>query len=258
MNAQRVGMRVIGILAMSAMVSAGQPETLESGSWQAPNGLTFPYRWHAPEEPAPGKRYPLVLFLHGAGERGDDNQAQLKHGVGAILREAAKLNEPFFLLVPQCPKDTHWAPFDRAKDEYKTDEKSNERLAAVWSLVEKFRKDQPVDPARVYVTGISMGGFGTWALLARESKEIAAAVPICGGGDVRYARRFKDVPVWAFHGEADSIISVEYTRAIIGALEKAGGKPKSTYYPGVDHDSWTMTYDNPEVLRWLFAQKKPG
>ena len=249
-------MRTIGFIAMSAMMSQVNAEELKADIFEGPKDVTVPYRWHEPEETAKGKLYPLVLFLHGAGERGDDNKAQLKHGALAILREAEKLDQPFYLIVPQCPADSFWAPFNKETQELAQEEGLFTRLNAVWSLVGKFKKDYPIDPDRVYVTGISMGGFGTWALLGREAKDIAAAIPICGGGDPKTVRKFKNVPIWAFHGEADPIVNVQLTHSMVNALEKAGGKPKSTFYPGVDHDSWTMTYDNPEVTKWLFEQKR--
>jgi predicted peptidase len=126
----------------------------------------------------------------------------------------------------------------------------------VLALAAETMRNQPVDPKRFYVTGISMGAFGTWDLLGRAQEKFAAAVPICGGGDPALAGKFKDVPIWAFHGEADPTIPVRTTREMIAALEKAGGKPKATYYPDVPHDSWTQTYSNPEVIRWMFDQRR--
>ncbi|MBK1882321.1 dienelactone hydrolase family protein [Luteolibacter pohnpeiensis] len=254
--AQPHGMRTIGLLLITTMISQVKAEELKAEVWKAPNDATVPYRWHEPESLAPGKLYPLVLFLHGAGEKGDDNQAQLKHGVMAILREAAKINEPCYLIAPQCPKQGYWAPYNSETKKLAEEDGLYKRLDAAWALVEKFEKQYPVDPDRIYVTGISMGGFGTWGLLGREGKHIAAAVPICGGGNPDIAKKFKNVPIWTFHGEADPTVSVDLTRQMVAALEKAGGKPKVTYYPGVGHDSWTQTYDNPEVTKWLFEQKK--
>ncbi|MCU0782029.1 MAG: prolyl oligopeptidase family serine peptidase [Akkermansiaceae bacterium] len=221
--------------------------------WTMPNHPPLPYRWSAPAKMEPDATYPLVLFLHGAGERGSDNTAQLKHGVRAILKAAEKLNQPCFLIAPQCPPDRWWTPRGpRANDQHH----NQAPLDAVIALVTDTLKRHPVDPARVYVTGLSMGGYGTWHLLASQPDLFAAAIPICGGGDPGKAVSFKAVPIWAFHGEADPVVPVKTTREMIAALEQAGGKPKATYYPGVAHDSWTATYDNTEVLKWLFAQRK--
>ena len=133
-------------------------------------------------------------------------------------------------------------------------DKPNALLEAVLALVSETMKNQPADPKRLYVTGISMGGYATWDLLGRTPGRIAAAVPICGGGDPATATKFKDVPIWSFHGEVDGAVPVTATREMIAALEKAGGKPKSTFYPGVNHDSWTRSYNDPELIRWMFEQ----
>jgi predicted peptidase len=129
-------------------------------------------------------------------------------------------------------------------------------LDALLALTEEMAKTQPIDAKRFYVTGLSMGGYGTWSLLALVPDKIAAAIPICGGGDPAQAAKFKDVPIWAFHGEADPTVPVKNTKDMIAALEQAGGKPKATYYPNVQHDSWTQTYADPAVIKWLFAQRQ--
>ena len=243
---------VASIFAASTALAA-EPEARE---WKAPDGTVVKYRWSAPETLEPGKTYPLVLFLHGAGERGDDNKAQLKHGVIPILDGAKKLNQPCFLIAPQCPADQWWAPIDRERMRLNAAGKPNALLESVLALVDETMKNQPVDAKRFYVTGISMGGYATWDLLGRVPGKIAAAVPVCGGGDPSLAEKFKNVPIHAFHGEADPVVPVRTTKEMISALEKAGSKPKATYYPGVQHDSWTQTYNDPEVIRWIFEQRR--
>lgn len=220
--------------------------------WNAADGTLIRYQLAVPEKIESGKTYPLILFMHGAGERGTDNQQQLKHGVKSILSAA----EPCFLIAPQCPKEVWWTPIDEGRTKLVAAGKSNPLLEGVIAMVADFSKTHAVDPDRFYVTGISMGGFATWDLLARIPEKIAAAVPICGGGDMSLVDRYKSIPIWTFHGEADPIVPVTATRNIVAALGVAGGKPKTTYYPNVEHDSWTMTYDNPEVIRWLFQQRK--
>lgn len=241
------------LLGSTAAFSA----TPEAREWKAPNGTVLKYRWHAPSPIEPGKTYPLVLFLHGAGERGDDNSAQLKHGVNAILKGAEKLKQPCFLIAPQCPADRWWAPINRETMRLSEAAKPNALLEAVLALTSETMKHQPVDPKRFYVTGISMGGYATWDLLGRAPQTIAAAMPVCGGGDPSLVSKYKTIPIHAFHGEADPVVPVKTTREMIAALETAGGKPQATYYPGVQHDSWTQTYDNIEVIKWLFDQKRP-
>lgn len=228
---------------------------LEALEWKAKDGTVVKYRWSAPEKIEAGKTYPLVLFLHGAGERGTDNTAQLKHGVHAILDDAKKLDQPIFLIAPQCPPERWWSPADLQTGQLTEAGKPNALIEAVLDLTKDTEKKFPVDPKRFYVTGISMGGFATWDVLGREPKRIAAAIPICGGGDPTLVKRYENVPIWAFHGEADPVVPVRTTRDMIAALEKAGAKPKVTYYPGVEHNSWTQTYENVDVIRWLFEQQ---
>lgn len=244
-----------GILAASLLgCLCASGADLESKEFTAKDGTTVKYRWSAPEKIEAGKTYPLVLFLHGSGERGDDNTAQLRHGVRAIIAGAAKLDQPVFLIAPQCPKDRWWSPVDMEKKRLSAADQPNALLEAILALVDQTTATQPVDEKRFYLTGISMGGFATWDMLGRAPNRIAAAIPICGGGDPSQVAKFKDVPIWAFHGEADPVVPVKTTREMISALEAVGGKPKATYYPGVEHDSWTRTYDDPAVIRWLFDQ----
>jgi predicted peptidase len=244
------------LLISTLMITSALGGTPEAREWKAPDGTVIKYRWSAPEKTEPGKIYPLVLFLHGAGERGDDNTAQLKHGVVQIITSAEKLGTPVFLIAPQCPAGLWWSPIDASKTRLTAANQPNVLLDAMLALVTEIQKTHPVDPKRFHVTGISMGGFGTWDLLGRAPDRIASAVPICGGGDPTLAIKFKDIPIWAFHGEADNVVPVSATRVMIETLEKTGGKPKATYYPGAGHDSWTRTYDNPEVIRWMLAHSK--
>ncbi|MES2660327.1 MAG: dienelactone hydrolase family protein [Verrucomicrobiota bacterium] len=247
----------LGILAatlLGTLLSPGaEPEARE---FTAKDGTVVKYRWSAPEKIDAGKIYPLVLFLHGSGERGDDNSAQLKHGVRAIQAGTAKLGQPVFLIAPQCPKERWWSPVDMEKMRLSAAGQPNALMEAVLELVDETTATQPVDPKRFYLTGISMGGFGTWDLLGRVPDKIAAAIPICGGGDPSLVAKYKAVPIWAFHGDADPIVPVRTTKEMVSALEEAGGKPKVTYYPGVQHDSWTQTYDDPEVIRWMLEQHR--
>lgn len=240
-------------ILMAASAIGATPEARE---WKAPDGTVVRYRWSAPDKTEPGKNYPLVLFLHGAGERGTDNKAQLKHGVIPIIEGAKKLGNPLFLIAPQCPADKWWSPPDSSKTRLSAADQPNALLETILALVVETQRTHPIDPKRIHVTGISMGGFGTWDLLGRATDQLASAMPICGGGDPALATKFKHVPIWAFHGEADNVVPSRGTRDMIEALEKAGGQPRVTYYPDTGHDSWTRTYDNPEVIRWLLAQTR--
>ncbi len=225
----------------------------EAKTFKAPDDSEVLYRYAAPAKLESGKKYPLVLFLHGAGERGNDNKAQIKHGVGAILKHAEELNQPIFLIAPQCPKDGWWA--DGGKRPTRANEPSK-LLDNVLNLVEETIKQQAVDPKRVYITGLSMGGMGTWSALSKDPDIFAAAIPICGNGNPATVKDFKKLPVWIFHGDADNVVKPEGSQIMFDALKKAGSDAKLTLYPGVGHDSWTQTYADIEVIRWLFAQSK--
>jgi predicted peptidase len=201
----------------------------------------LPFLLRIPKDLQPGVKYPLLLFLHGAGERGSDNRSQLKHDPAKLAPPDVFQKNPMIIVAPQCPADQWW---------------SGPTLETAIRMVKHMRDELPVDPQRIYITGLSMGGFGTWAALAHEPDLFAAAIPICGGGSIESVRKFANVPIWAFHGDADTTVKVESTRSMIDALKKAGGEPKYTEYPGVKHDSWTRTYKDPAVYEWLLSQKK--
>jgi predicted peptidase len=179
------------------------------------------------------EKYPLVLFLHGAGERGEDLEMVKKHGP---FRKLAERAEPVILVAPQCPKEAWWS------------------AEALEKLLDQVERDYRVDKKRVYLTGLSMGGFGTWALAAAEPKRFAAILPICGGGNPAEASKLKKIPMWVFHGDQDKTVPLQKSQEMVDAVIKAGGEPKFTIYPGVGHDSWTRAYADPAVYDWLFAQ----
>lgn len=231
---------------------------LERRTFTGSAGNVLRYRLLKPEnyDPAAKTVYPLVVFLHGAGERGDDNESQLVHGLKEFAKAKTRKQHPCFLIAPQCPSDQKWVEVDWSADRHTTPKEPSEPLGLVVELLDVLQKDYRIDSKRLYVTGLSMGGYGTWDLLARLPNRIAAAMPICGGADEATAPRVAKVPVWAFHGALDTAVQPERTRRMIDALRKAGGLPGHTEYPDVGHDSWSQTYRDPEVLRWLFAQRR--
>jgi predicted peptidase len=220
---------------------------------------TLPYRLLKPKTIEEGTRYPLVVFLHGAGERGDDNLAQLKYLPTWMVTEEARESHPCFLLAPQCRSDKWWANFRR--DPAEGDplaEPPAADLGAVVTVMEQLLDDESIDADRVYLTGLSMGGFGSWDLAARMPERFAALLPICGGGDPRLAERYLGLPIWCFHGGGDPVVRAELSRRMIAAIEAAGGSPKYTEYPAVGHDSWTPAYLCPGTISWLFEQRRPA
>jgi predicted peptidase len=216
----------------------------------------LPYRLLKPKEYDAGRRYPLVVFLHGAGERGDDNQRQLVHGMNDFASDEVMAKYPAFVIAPQCPSGKKWVEVDWGADSHTMPEKPSQPLAATLAVIEGLQKEFSIDPARIYITGLSMGGYGTWDALQRWPKLFAAAAPICGGGDPAGAPIMKDIPIWAFHGDTDTAVKPQRSRAMIKALEAAGGKPKYTEYPGVGHNSWSRTYADPALYEWMFGQKR--
>lgn len=217
------------------------------------------YRLLAPAATRPGDRHPLVLFLHGAGERGTDNLAQLKYLPAWLAEPAARERFPCHVLAPQCRPEKKWADADWSATEStaQSPAPTPDMLGAIAALEDTLRREA-VDPDRVFVTGLSMGGYGTWDLAARMPGRFAAALPICGGGDERTAAKLVALPIWCFHGDADRAVPVERSRTMIEAIRAAGGEPRYTELAGVGHDSWTPAYRDPAVLEWLFSQRRPA
>jgi len=195
------------------------------------------YLLHLPKGYERGrKRWPLLLFLHGAGERGRDLDLVKKHGPPRLIAEGHDL--PFIVVSPQCPSRRWWA---------------DDVLAA---LLDDVIAHHRVDEQRVYLTGLSMGGYGTWSLACEHPERFAAIAPICGGGNRLLAHKLKDVPVWAFHGAQDDVVPLAETEKMVKAVEASGGKVKLTVYPHAGHDSWTATYANPKLTKWLLRHRK--
>ncbi len=255
---------MVSSLFLLAQGKPGLPTDFEARIYQDAGGKSLPYRLLKPKNYDATQRYPLVLFLHGAGERGTDNLAQLKHCVGLFTEPGNREKYPCFVVAPQCPmtddkKDEPWGwtgvhPFKVRP--YRYPEKVAEAGRLAFEIVEKMQKEFSVDADRIYVGGISMGGFGTWDFLARHPDVFAAGVPVCGGGDPDTAARFVKVPVWNFHGAIDPVVPVLLSRVMIDALKAAGGQPRYTEYPEAKHDSWLPAFAEPELLPWLFAQKR--
>lgn len=219
--------------------------------------FSLPYRLLRPRATTEAARYPLVIFLHGAGERGEDNLAQLKYFPTWMAADEAREQYPCYVLAPQCRTGKWWVPFRRGDDEGEPLSKPPAAdLAAVMTVIEQLLADEPIDADRVYLTGLSMGGFGSWDLAARMPERFAAMIPICGGGDPRLAKAYVDLPIWCFHGADDRVVPPDLSRSMIDAIKAAGGSPTYTEYEGVGHDSWTPAYRDPATLAWLFEQHR--
>lgn len=204
--------------------------------------LSMPYVVYVPRDYTPAQQYPVILFLHGAGERGNDGIRQTQVGIGTAIRTFPE-RFPCLVVMPQCPADRWWR---------------GEELEAAYGCLQQTLREFSCDPKRVYLTGLSMGGFGTWELAAKYPDTFAAVIPICGRGNPADAEKLKQLPIWVFHGEADTLVPPSFSREMVDALQKAGStQVKYTELPGVGHNSWDPAYSSAEVMRWLLAQKKP-
>jgi predicted peptidase len=223
---------------------------------------TYRYQVYAPRDWSKERKWPVILFLHGAGERGDDGLVQTEVGVGAAIRRYVS-RFPAIVVMPQCRKEQWWTE----------DAMQEQALKAFDQSVEEFNGD----PGRFYLTGISMGGYGTWAIASKHPGKFAALVPICGGirpparinipdayktsdpnADpyAEVARKIGKTPVWIFHGGADPVVPPDESRRMNEALKATGGDVKYTEYENVAHNSWDKAYAEPELMKWMLGQRR--
>ena len=224
-----------------------------------PGPVELAYRLHLPHGLSAQTTWPLIIFFHGSGERGSDNESQLRHGVGRFVSPGPD-NPGALVMAPQCPRvdaegrGLSWlGPWETR---FEPVANRSQILITVMQAVDVLATEYPIDMNRLYLAGISMGGFATWYLLSSLPDIFAAAIPVCGGGQPEFASKIKHVPIWAFHGAEDNVVPVRWTRDIIEAIRRAGGTPRYTEYPDVGHDAWTPAFAEPELLQWLFQQKR--
>ncbi|HYE18893.1 MAG TPA: prolyl oligopeptidase family serine peptidase [Tepidisphaeraceae bacterium] len=236
--------RALGAVVVACVAQGAAAVESSTGSVSL-GGATLPYRLYEPARVAPGQKVPLVVYLHGIGERGTDNASQ-GNSAGNLLAHTNSGRYASYVLAPQINTDQWFAGGTNA----------TEAMNLTLSAVHEAMKNENVDTSRVYVTGISMGGMGVWDAIRREPGTFAAAVPVAGGYDPRAAGAMTDVPVWAFHGGADSVVPVDETRAMVDALTGAGGNVKYTEVAGADHAIWDGVYADAgnTLYPWLFAQ----
>jgi predicted peptidase len=214
-----------------------------------------------PHDFSENNKYPLVLFLHGMGERGTDNETQMTHG-SKLFKDSLN-SYPAIVVFPQCPPTDYWANLYRPDEggssrvfTFHTDEGMNPTLKMVSELVDGLLKEAYVDEDRFYVSGLSMGAMGIWELLWRMPDKIAAALPICGGGPRDKASDMASVPVWAFHGVKDDVVHFRYSVNMVRAIQGADGKAKISLYPDANHNSWDPAFAEPKFLKWMFSKRK--
>lgn len=197
--------------------------------------VSMDYLLYLPKDYAKSDSWSLLLFLHGSGERGDDLDLVTIHGPPKLIKEGKQF--PFIVVSPQCPKEQRWQP------------------VTLSAMLDEIVKTYKVDEDRICVTGLSMGGVGTWALADYTPNRFAAIVPICGG-ETYWTKQFPHLPVWVFHGAKDTGVPLRRSEEMVDALKQHGGNPKLTVYPDAGHDSWTETYANPKVYAWLLEQRR--
>ena len=200
--------------------------------------VRYPYLLALPNayDAEPERRWPLLLFLHGAGERGNDLRLVRIHGIPREVEGGREL--PLIAVSPQCPVEQRWS------------------VEALTALLDTVEREYRVDPEREYVTGMSMGGYATWALALAQPDRFAAVAPVCGGGNPAKVGAIRRLPVWAFHGAKDEVVPLAASEQMVDALRRAGGDVRLTVYPDAGHDSWTPTYQNPELYTWLLEHRR--
>lgn len=225
---------------------------------------TLPYRILMPLHYDASKKYPLVLILHGAGERGNDNEAQLVHGAYLFLKDTVRKNYPAIVVFPQCPAESYWSnvkfnydnPGGARAFEFLADAEPTIAMKLVQELLYRLLKEYAVNKKQVYVGGLSMGGMGTFEMVRRNPKLFAAAFPICGGGAAATAPLMKKVKWWVFHGDTDDVVPASLSTEMVNALKMAGADVKYSLYQGVNHNSWDNAFAEPGLLPWLFSIHK--
>lgn len=226
-------------------------------------GKVLPYRILYPENYDKTKKYPLILVLHGAGERGKDNAKQLVHGAKLFIADSNRKKFPAIVIFPQCPEESFWATvkIDRNKQPLKIEfdytAAPNWPLVAANELVKKIIAAEGVNEKQVYITGLSMGGMGTFESVYRYPELYAAALPICGGGDtLHYDKRIAKTNFWVFHGAADAVVNVTLSQQMVQQLRELKVPVTYSEYPGVNHNSWDNAFAEPDYMQWMFSNKR--
>jgi predicted peptidase len=255
---------IVGLFFIFQFISGySQKELFESNNFfQGENSL--PYRILFPENFDTALNYPVLFFLHGSGERGNDNELQLVHGKSFFSSDEVRKDFPAVIIFPQCPKEDYWAKVEFSYDAegkrifgFRPKLEPTQSMQLFMSLVDSILTVDWADTTRFYIGGLSMGGMGTFEILHRMPDVFAAAFPICGGGDpitaISYANK---VNLWIFHGEKDDVVPVKHSYDMFDAVKKAGGNPRLTIYPEVNHNAWDYVFLEKELMPWLFSNKK--
>lgn len=223
---------------------------------------TLPYRILYPQNFDSNKKYPVVLFLHGRGESGNDNQKQLANGGKLFLTEKFRNDFPAIVIFPQCAENSYWSNVNievvsgKRFFNFQKGGKATKAMSLILKFTDQFFKNYFVERSKIYVGGLSMGGMGTFEILRRKPKTFAAAFAICGGDNPANAKKYKNVPLWIFHGGLDDVVNPQLSYQVFRELKHLGNEPKYKIYPKANHNSWDSAFAEPELFPWLFSHKK--
>ena len=249
-------------LLLFVQLANAQDKTLFSKEQFVKGGDTLQYRMLLPENFDEKKQYPVLFFLHGAGERGSNNEAQLIHGSKLFLNPENRKNFPAIIIFPQCPQDDYWANViigDGKKLErfsFQKGGKPRKSMELLIALVAKIKSEKFSDKDRFYVGGLSMGAMGTYEILRRKPNVFASAFAICGGDHVENVKKYKHVPLWIFHGAKDSVVPIQKSEIVVNELKRLNSDVKFRIYPDANHNSWDPAFAEPDFLSWIFSYRK--
>ena len=259
-----------GYLVMSKLVKEAIAKSLSltkksyelniysKAKWTSKDGEELRYRYRRPASIKGNNKYPLVLFLHGAGGRGNDNEQQLwdANSIGAFAKQKVSSKYQSYIFAPQVPEGERWVSAKWNVEDYSMPSISSSMKLTFDALDAFIDKNKNVDTNRIYVLGLSMGGWGTWDAISRRPNYFAAAVPICGGGDKVHAANLNKVNIWAWHGKDDTVIDVTKSQQMVKAIQAQKGNIKYTEIKGRGHDSWLDVWNHKELWEWLYNQRK--
>lgn len=250
------------LLSLVPLMTTAQDELFEKATFTL-SDKTLPYRIMMPENLSDVEKYPLVLFLHGSGERGNDNKKQLIHGGKLFADSADRTKFTCIAVFPQCPKESYWAnvkinsnAISANRFKFRNGGEPTGAMTMLMGLVQELEQHPNVDKNRIYVVGLSMGGMGTFELLSRMPKTFAAAIAICGGDNPKSVTKYHKVPMWIIHGAKDKVVVPRHSIRLVDALLQLGAFPKFTLYDKADHNSWDLAFEEDDFFPWLFSHER--
>lgn len=253
---------ILALLFFLSLSTFAQDLSLYKKEEFVAKGDTLRYRILYPKNFDASKKYPVILFLHGRGESGNDNERQLTHGAKLFLNDDFRNKNEVITIFPQCAENSYWANVEIetvSNKRFFTFVKGGQATLSMSLLLQfsgQFFRNSFVDPTKIYVGGLSMGGMGTFEILRRKPKTFAAAFAICGGDNVQNVKKYKNIPLWIFHGGLDDVVTPQFSYGIYKKLTDLGNKPKFTLYLKANHNSWDSAFAEPELLPWLLSHKK--